>query len=89
MLLLIVINVAHCVMFTLIVLMKPVIYYLFNVKIAQKRWKQLVQQNVKRLFNCHTKNKKNYEKGAMQVTKYLKKDDQKSSCLKTKKCLLP
>ena len=89
MLLLIVINVAHRVMFTLTVLMKPVIYYLFNVKIVQKRWKQHVHQNVKISFNCHTKNKKNYEKVAMLVIKYLKKDDQKSSCLKNRKCILP
>ena len=89
MLLPIAINADHLVIFMLIALMKPVIYYLFNVKIVQKRWKQHVHQNVKISFNCHTKNKKNYEKGAMLVIKYLKKDDQKSSCLKTRKCLLP
>ena len=75
MLLLIAINVALHVIFMLIVLMKPVIYYLFNVKNVNLKWIIVVQMNVSKFQNFQKKLKRNFEKENMLVIKYLKKED--------------
>ena len=77
----IVTNVEKNVMNTQIVIMKHVIYFLFNVIIVKKNITDVVAKNVMKFIPCLLRNKKNLDKEKKIVTKFLKKVDLKNLLL--------
>ena len=61
---------------TLIVLMRLVIYFLFNAILVDQKWIIVAQKNAKKLSICHMKRENYQGKESITVIKFSKKGAQ-------------